>query len=194
MPVSIAVGSTLTIGRSRHCFDHLVTAQAGMSLLFFGGQRPTPEQGINQICYVEPVELRWYPAPLFRALDQSGWPSSIDMTIEWSGPLTKNDPGDGIKRLWGSFYQQAFITYFETNRDDIEAKFGATKYWPETMTFGRILRNAFAHGGAIHIQDRATARWRGLTYSDAQNGRQVLYNDMTQGDLTVLMLDMDEFL
>jgi len=116
------------------------------------------------------------------------------MTIDQGGPPPKPSIPDGIQRLWGSFYQQAFITYFETNRDDIEAKFGTTKFWPETLTFGRILRNAFAHGGTIEIRDKAAATWRSLTYSDAQNGRQVLYNDMSQGDLTILMLDMDELL
>src|SRR5438270_10278289 len=153
MPVLVSPGNALTINTGQRCFDHLVTAQAGTSYLFYGhAERPTLDQGVSQVCFVERVELRWFPAQLFGSLDRHKWPSSIVMTIDQGGPPPKPSIPDGIQRLWGSFYQQAFITYFETNRDDIEAKFGTTKFLPETLTFGRILRNAFAHGGTIEIR------------------------------------------
>ena len=85
---------------SKRCFDHLVTAQAGTSYLFYGhAERPTLDQGVSQVCFVERVELRWFPAQLFGSLDRHKWPSSIVMTIDQGGPPPKPSIPDGIQRL-----------------------------------------------------------------------------------------------
>ncbi len=43
----------------------------------------------------------------------------------------------------------------------------------------------------VNITDGAAAAWNGLNYSQAENGRRVLYNDLSSGDLTLLTVDMD---
>jgi hypothetical protein len=73
----------------------------------------------------------------------------------------------------------------------MDAKHGKVSQWPQVLTFARIVRNAFAHGGTVNITDGAAAAWNGLNYSQAENGRRVLYNDLSSGDLTLLMVDMD---
>jgi hypothetical protein len=53
------------------------------------------------------------------------------------------------------------------------------------------VRNAFAHGGTIQVTDGMSATWKGLMYSEADNGRQVLYNGLSSADLTLLMIDVE---
>jgi hypothetical protein len=90
-----------------------------------------------------------------------------------------------------SLYEHAFVTYFEKNCADMRAKYGGKKSYPDALNFGRIVRNAFAHGGKLNIKDGIPGTWGGISYSERDNGRQVLYNDLSSGDLTLLMIDMD---
>jgi hypothetical protein len=101
-----------------------------------------------------------------------------------------------MQRLMGSIYEHAFVAYFERVRDRIAARYGATRSWPDTFDFGRVVRNAFAHGDTVNIDrgSREGSEWRGCRYTSAENGRQVLYNDLSSGDLTLLMLEIDELL
>lgn len=92
----------------------------------------------------------------------------------------------------GSLYEHAFISYYESNVDAMRAKHGTARHWPAVLTFGRIVRNSFAHGGTVNIIDAANATWNGVTLSDANNGERVLYNHLSSGDLTLLMIDMDQ--
>jgi hypothetical protein len=124
-------------------------------------------------------------------------PSSFELRFQASAPglVTRFPTPNELQRLMGSLYEQAFISYFEGVRDLIEVKHGSkTANWPVTLNFGRVVRNAFAHGSAIDIRDATTVAWRGVAYSRSQNGRQVIYNDLTAGDVTLLMLDMDQLL
>jgi hypothetical protein len=91
----------------------------------------------------------------------------------------------------GSLYEHAFMTYLAKSEGAIKAKHGRKKDWPDVLNFGRIVRNAFAHGGTLNITDGIAGSWGGISYSEARNGRRVLYNDLSAGDLTVLMLEMD---
>jgi len=90
-----------------------------------------------------------------------------------------------------SLYEHAFVTYFEKNLAAMFAKHRGKRNWPGILNFGRIVRNAFAHGGTVNITDSIPGAWGGISYSEATNGRRVLYNDLSVGDLTLLMLEMD---
>jgi len=92
----------------------------------------------------------------------------------------------------GSLYEQAFVTYLAKNESAIKANHGSQKPWPDVLNFGRIVSNAFAHGGTINIKHGSSGSWGGISYSEGDNGRRVLYNDLSAGDLTLLMLEMDE--
>lgn len=64
--------------------------------------------------------------------------------------------------------------------------------WPIT-DFGRVLRNAMAHGGNIFF-DKPTRRsvaWRSIRYAHADNGRS-LADDLSFADLIFLMMEMSE--
>jgi hypothetical protein len=99
-----------------------------------------------------------------------------------------------IEPLLFSFGQAMVTNYFEEYRDEIEGTFTDNPAkWPPVWNFARVVRNAMSHGGHINIKNRNSlpARWRSLTYSYADNDRQVLHTDIWPGDLFYLLSEMD---
>ena len=193
--------STLTITPGTHrFFNQLATAQAATAAYILGhsvqagGNLPpfTASNPISQVCNTRMEELEFDASEVLGPLSKQAWPAVVHLKFH-SGtskaPATQ-DPS-AVQYLMGSFYEHAFITYFEKSVADIKAKHGSKKNWPNNLNFGRIVRNAFAHGGTLNITDGISATWGGITYSPAANGRRVLYNDLTSADLTLLMVDMD---
>jgi hypothetical protein len=194
---------TITPSTNR-CFDRLTTAAAALAGYLRGhtvhataGHHAGIGSPISQVCFAEPVEIVFETPQLLDPITRLGWPSSFELRFQARAPglVTRFPTPNELQRLMGSLYEQAFISYFEGVRDLIEVKHGSkTANWPVTLNFGRVVRNAFAHGSAIDIRDATTVAWRGVAYSRSQNGRQVIYNDLTAGDVTLLMLDMDQLL
>ena len=185
------------------CFEHLVTAQAALTACI-SGQNPGVDmvfhrngRQIRQTCFTGPYELEVHGDAALLPMQRHGWPSELVMHV-WKGSehQERYPQLTGMQRLMGSIYEHAFVAYFERVRDRIEARFGRIALWPDTIDFGRVVRNAFAHGGTVNISSgsREGSAWRGRSYTIADNGRQVLYNDISSGDLTVLMLEIDELL
>jgi hypothetical protein len=127
------------------------------------------------------------------------WPTQV---VVDETPIAQNPPKyatwlTGLRGVHGSMIFNAFVQYFEANRHRAEAKYGnSTQTWPATWNFGRIVRNAFAHGGKINISNPGASPvvWRTLTYAAAQNGRQLLYQDLTPVEVILLMEEMDTLL
>lgn len=191
---------TLTAETHRF-FDQLATAQAATAAYLLGhviqagGSARAFQIGspISQVCYTRLEEIEFDPTEALGSISKQMWPSVIHLKFHGGTgrPLSTNSNPTAVQLLMGSLYEHAFITYYEKNVDGVKAKHGGKRHWPNILTFGRIVRNAFAHGGTINITDGMSATWGGLRYSDADNGRRVLYNDLSQGDLTLLMIDMD---
>ena len=100
----------------------------------------------------------------------------------------------GTKRYYGKLISAAFVSYFEAQRDAVESKYGKeTTGWPDVWNFGRIVRNAFSHGGKVHFDNpkSASVKWKGLTYGPTDNGRVILFVDITAVDIILLMEEMD---
>ncbi len=88
----------------------------------------------------------------------------------------------------------AFVQYFEANRSLAVQKYTTnTQAWPPIWNFGRVVRNALSHGGMVDFRNpnAAPVSWRSLSYGPAQNGRQLLYQDITSVELILLMEEMD---
>ena len=65
--------------------------------------------------------------------------------------------------------------------------------WPPTLNFARVVRNAIAHGKInIRNPNAPPVTWRGLTYSYADSGKDVITQDFGLGDLVGLMLDAND--
>jgi hypothetical protein len=193
--------SPTTISPSTHrFFKQLATAQAqtaayilgsmthaGGSLLPFTARNP-----ISQVCNTRHEELEFDASEVLGPISKQTWPSVIHLKFHsGTGRAPASPNPNAVQYLMGSFYEHAFIAYFEKNVADIKAKHGSKKNWPNVLSFGRRVRNAFAHGGTLNITDGISAVWGGISYSKADNGRRVLYNDLTSADLTLLMVEMD---
>lgn len=192
----------LTITPAGHRFFYqLATAQAATAAYILahtiqagGTHRPySNESPISQVCYTAQVEIEFNAVETLGALAKQSWPSEIHLNIRPGGPPPAKSPRlSSVQLLMSSLYEHAFIAYFENNRAGMEAKHDGVRGWPPVLTFARIVRNAFAHGGTVDIRDGATATWGNVTYSPSSNGRRVLYNDLSSGDLTLLMIEADQ--
>lgn len=99
-----------------------------------------------------------------------------------------------LETLLFSFGQALATNYYEQNVSLLKAKFSSdAQLWPDVWNFGRIVRNAMSHAGKIHFDNpKATpVRWRGLEYSPADNGHQILHTDLWPGDIFNLIIEMD---
>ncbi len=88
-----------------------------------------------------------------------------------------------------------FLMFFERYNDWLDDSLGKAENWPPTLNFARVVRNSIAHG-KIKIRDPAApaVTWRGLTYSYADNGRQIVGSDLKLGEILALMFDANDAL
>jgi len=92
------------------------------------------------------------------------------------------------------FAQAMFTRYWETNLSGMERAHGRRSggAWPQILQFAAVVRDAMSHGGTLHMFSIVSpATYFGITYTQAQNGRRILHNDLTSADLFILMLDVD---
>lgn len=145
---------------------------------------------------VSGIEMRLYPFQVLETLSHNGWPQVITFDVS---PINSFAPMHqiqltGLQGVHGSMISSAFVRYYESNKSFAIAKYGkATKNWSEVWKFGRAIRNALAHNGAINIDDTSAppVMWRGLSYSHRDNGKAVLYCDITAVELILLMEELD---
>ncbi len=151
---------------------------------------------IEGIKSVTNCEIRFYPHDTLNTILNNSWPNEIRIQ---EVPLTTNPPQHpilltGIQKVHGSMIQSAYVHYFESYRFEIEQKFGSNPMnWPLVWNFGRIIRNAFAHGGKINILNPNSPKvtWKSLEYDSSYNGRNIMYNDITPVETIFLMDEMD---
>jgi len=123
------------------------------------------------------------------------WPTTVKLIER---PITGPDFAvsgtvSGIQRLQSPYLQSVFVHYYETVKPLVEMAHGKPGNWPATWEFSRVVRNAFSHGGVItiHNPNAATVQWKSLSYTAADNGRQLLFTDLAPVELILLMEDMD---
>ncbi|MBI4473186.1 MAG: hypothetical protein HY646_10985 [Acidobacteria bacterium] len=142
------------------------------------------------------VQLTFYPAEILRTIASSSWPDQIAYEEEQlpNPPPTKPYKLAGFGRVHALLMQAAFVQFFEGARGEIEQRHGSVpQLWPSPLDFGRIVRNAFAHGGTIDIRNSnaAPVSWNGLSYGPSDNGKQVPIWDLAAADLIVLMREIN---
>jgi hypothetical protein len=198
----------LTFERSVHrFFDDLVTflvtnASLGVALVAQHSGVPTACTPGHSIALVGSprvtnVMLRFFPYQALQAIVRNGWPETVQIEEEpIAGPRMSNPHWlTGQQGLLGLMIQSTFVHYFETvRRQEVITRFGTEpQYWPPVWNFGRVIRNAFAHGGQIDFQNlyAPAVNWRTLSYSPANNGQTILFADVTPVEIIYLMSDMD---
>lgn len=146
-------------------------------------------------CKQSPAQWYWAPAALLGRL-------SLKMDIEeiyfrrfdaLLPPTTAILELGSLTPLFQTFAQALATNYFERYRHQIKQSYGGISHWPSVWNFARVVRNAMAHGGRISIlnEDEKPVTWKGLTYSYADNGRDILRTDLWPGDLFDLIQEMD---
>jgi hypothetical protein len=96
-----------------------------------------------------------------------------------------------------------FVEFFEDNREWLDNWATGSRprarprtlflLYPGSWQFGRLIRNALAHGGdRLNIYDKSfiPVSWRSLTYGPKDDGRQIFGRDLTAGDMIYLMMEM----
>ncbi|WP_029934542.1 hypothetical protein [Sphingomonas sp. UNC305MFCol5.2] len=150
-------------------------------------------------CKQSPACWLWRPYITVSAISHNARSEHIEM-----GRLVACQPDvdavlglGAVSHLLQSFGQALATAFFEQCREEVELKFGAdVTGWPHVWNFGRTVRNAMSHGGKIHFQNPGASpvSWKGLTYSAADNGRQILHSDLWPGDIFDLIIEMDSYL
>jgi hypothetical protein len=203
IPTPINGQIPVLVNSTHSCFDSLVTAEAGIAGYMLGYSQQFGTQPLHgpmrHVCFAEQAEIECNVNPLLTVIATQSWPTSIQLIAsampQRTSTLRTSNP-DGIQRLTGSIHAHAFLTYYENAISEIETRHGTDpNSWPEVLKFARMTRNAFGHGGILDIRNpNATASWRGLTLTYANNEEQMLYNHIASGDVVLLMLDIEDML
>jgi hypothetical protein len=210
MAITVPPPITITPGSHRF-FEDLITALASQAALTAGyvthaspiGYRFVDDSPMRLSCLTRrearsTLEIEVKPASILTPLTKFQWPTSLDLRFEVVTDVTNVGTAPApapvtvpMMRLYANIIEHAFIAYYERHRDEINVARSKAGGSP-TLDFAWALRNAFAHGGTIHFtKPGVVVSWGGLSYSDKDNGRQVIYNDMSQGDVILLMLEME---
>lgn len=92
------------------------------------------------------------------------------------------------------FAQAMFTRYWETNLPEMEKVHGRRRDggWLPVLQFAAVVRDAMSHGGTLHMFPAVPPVTHfGITYTQVENGKRILHNDLTSADLFILMLDVD---
>lgn len=142
------------------------------------------------------IEFHFFPHNILSTLVSNGWPTTLVLDEHPINPSPAFHTLNltGLQGVHGAMIANAFVKYFEETRSLAEAKYSTnTQQWPAVWNFGRVMRNALGHKGTIKF-DNPKAQpvvWRSLSYSASDNGKAVLYQDVTAVELILLMEDMD---
>lgn len=141
-----------------------------------------------------PYDLRYFPKGLFERIATGNWPDLVRVTLtrRLEDEHSMGIHARGIAPVTSLVAQAAYLRYYERERERFDEQGLSVVAWPEVWKFGWAVRNAFAHN-AIRWRDTriASVSWRGVTYSEKDEGRQVMFRDLALGDIVVLMSEMD---
>lgn len=159
--------------------------------------------GFSGFPNVTNIAISLKPKKLMELIAKDGWPTTLELEVHdldsnqspRNFPEMPNTQLTGLKGLLNSTAIPMYVEYFESNIDEVRNKFGNdSSKWPNVWNFGRVIRNAFSHGGGIFISNPKSSpvSWKGLTYSPKDNCKQVLFNDMGIADVIILLEDLDQ--
>jgi hypothetical protein len=158
---------------------------------------PHPAMRVNtsqfDYAFVLPIPIR--SGPLEQALREKtpayieiGTTSNDDIELEGAKLKTR-----GLNEIAVHIISLVFLAFFDQYKDWLDENMGRAINWPPTLNFCRVVRNACAHG-AVHIRDPSAppVTWRGLSFGPADNGRQIIGQDLRIGDMIGLMFEANK--
>lgn len=123
------------------------------------------------------LEVEVQPASLLTPLTTFAWPTCLHLKFEIvtemgtaasraSSHRAVASPLGGMQRLFSNIIEHAFVAYYERHADQINiARSKAGSGGLPTLAFANVVRNAFAHGGIVHITKEKAGTavfWGGL--------------------------------
>lgn len=148
---------------------------------------------------VSGLEVHFFPRPFYdRLLSTSGNQAAFVRVIK--RPINPSPPKHpiflpNVQILMARLIGDAFVSYYERHLDAVEARWGRESHgnWPMVWWFAWAVRNACSHNGKIYIKgrDHPAVNWRSLKYEFNDNGRSILFDDLTGVELILLMEEMD---
>lgn len=148
---------------------------------------------------VSGLEVHFFPRPLYdKLLSPTGREPRFLKVLK--RPINSSPPDHPIKvtklqLLMSRLVGDAFVSYYERHLDVAEAKWGreSAGNWHCVWHFACAIRNAISHNGKIRFKNpkHQVVHWKSLQYSYADNGRQVLFDELTGVELILLMEEMD---
>lgn len=205
-------------------FDDLVTMLVSLSSYMFAmhvsmaSNHPKPLQERSRdelLSYILPLKIvDWplslgclatsqnlvvYPTMLLMAIALDGWPQFIEYTLV---PNQESRPdyslsGQSNKRVVSSIVGTSYTNHYSRCEPIVKSRYGnRPDGWPEVFRFAWALRNGFAHGGTIALDDSELRpiRWKIWSLDSSYSGRNCLFDDGMPGigDIVLLMQELDE--
>ncbi|MCJ7613601.1 hypothetical protein MUO71_02385 [Candidatus Bathyarchaeota archaeon] len=166
------------------------------------GQTPRFPQG-KSICLqgnsnVSKMNWKYFPQDLLQYFIDQSWPASLEFyEYELSDNSRPSVEVPNLGKFANYLIMYTFLHYYESNKSAVESKYNKDfQNWPDIWNFGRIVRNAFAHGGRINFtnENALPVNWLSLSYSPSDNGLQIIENDISSVEMILLMEEMDKCL
>jgi hypothetical protein len=146
--------------------------------------------------------LRFDPSSLLLDLSHNRQPCQIQFREEIFAAATNLIPEGAVEMpdlslIRKRLIQSVFTDFYETQKNHANAKWNGVQQWDEIWKFAWLVRNALAHGGKISWQDQriSSVTWKTKSYDRLHdNGRDIIFNDIGEGDLIVLIDELDQAL
>ena len=126
---------------------------------------------------------------------RSGRENQVQKQNEERGLETKSF--DGYTEVFYQTIAPMFVEFYEAHKQWLYENINREPTrWPSILNFGRTIRNSLSHGNKIWF-DRGNVTpvsWYTIAYGPADNGRQVVQNDLSIGDVIILMFEMNDAL
>lgn len=135
---------------------------------------------------VAPYEL------VYEAVINDRTDSPIELIFEKAQaapPIIEEMTTSGLSEIIAAQASQTYLSFWEENKETLKNINGNP-----IVDFGRVLRNAFAHRGKIHITNNNIVEHLGLKYSKRDNGRLVIHQDLSVADIINIMLEVNSIL
>jgi len=177
-----------------NCITTAVCLRQGASTEWKDGSYTT------SLCNQFPIQVR---LPLFGLLeniiDNKKPPTVISFHVEAQQDHPKlADPklvwkAVDVNNILINVISPVFIAFFEPYREWLKDT-AAISDWPAKLRFGRVIRNAAAHGGKLNMTDKKaeTVTWYNTTYQVGDQGRLVVGGDLQFADIMILMMEISD--
>lgn len=195
----------IVLSRGKHCLldplNHFLVLTASISIAathFLKGQVIIDEGDYIAIeCNQFPLEVHLpLNGPIQAALNEKR-PDEIHVNFVLTPVETKayRLNTSGFSETLRQTITPIFVHFFENAKHSLKCQFGKNpEQWPPIWDFARVVRNACAHGGHLHMAGIKPhpVSWHHLKYHQTLNGRQIVGADLSVGDMLVLLFELGD--